>query len=244
MTVNAYLVLRDESAGAGWIDSFWRTAVEAAIRAATSSDLIQRAGAVSVPDSVVPGWYYDGTDYHVEGPLSGTGLINRRRQHLVPLLRDLERIGGMSAWISADLNGVGKKTLAVRAKSYARRLEMMTRAVAVDVNLLNDDTHKVILREVNHPGREWYWLHYAAVPMVDDKTLGDEWSEQRVFDMSRTGWVWSSTTGPDAFDPTVRIAAADALVPNTRGAITGPQAMNGGEQPTLDLNINWIDYLS
>ena len=243
MPVNAYLVLRNESAGAGHLDSFWQTAAEAAIRGADSADLTQIAGMVSVPDEVVPGWYYDGSTFLVEGPVTGLVLVDRRRSHLIPVLRVLERVEGLAAWTAGELNGIDRDDFSVRAKSYSRWVEMMTRATAVDANLSNEATYSVLLREASHSARVWYWLHWAGGPGADG-WKGAEWAGQSTFGESRLGWQWYSTTGPDAFDPTVRIENAYVLTPNTRGAVSGPQVIEGGQNPALDLNLNWISYLS
>ena len=243
MAVNAYLVLRNASAGAGHLDSFWRTAVEAAIRAADSADLSQVAGEVSVPDGVVPGWWYNGTDFDVEGPVTGSALVGRRRGVLLPLLRALERIDGLGTWGLGELNGTDRDDFAVRAKSFARWVEMMTRATAVDANLLNEFIHRVLLREASHDGRAWYWLHLVG-GIAGTGAMGQDWALLSTFGDSRLGWQWYSTTGPDAFDPSIRIAAANALIPGTRGAVSGAQVIEGGLNPVLDTAINWINYLA
>ena len=122
---------------------------------------------------------------------------------------------------------------------------MMTRATVVDNNLTNESRYTNLLREAGHPGRTWYWLHFShGNGGVGYK--GAKWNSASSFTAENRGsWIWYSTTGPDADDSTVRIAAADALTPNTRGFVTVSQITTGASQISLDAgdDFNWIHYL-
>ena len=225
------------------------TQAEADTDAAASTDYTAHQGTVAnVPDQARPNtsWRFNVTDVAVrfiEAEMTTTELVAQRRSGLLSTLRQFEKIGGLAAWTAGELNGAGIEDLGVRGKSYSRWVEMMVRATAVDANLSTQATYDVLLREAGHPGRVWYWLHWVAGDQANG-ALGHVWSQQSTFSASRLGWQWYSTTGPDAFDSTVRIAAADALNPNTRGAVNGAQVIDGGQNPTLDPNINWIHYLA
>ena len=139
----------------------------------------------------------------------------------------------------------GQDQLAIRAKSYARWVELMVRAISIDANLTNENIWAVLARELSHPGRVWYWLHWAIDPGVTGRQ-GTSWEDAPSFTSeSRLGWTWYSTTGPDAFDASVRIAPAYALVPNTRGYVQGAQVIENGVNPSVaaGVDFNWIHYI-
>ena len=245
MPVQAYLVLQNQSGNAGLLNSFWRTSEEAIAAASTDAALSALSAASSVPDDVVPGVFYDGTDFVIEGPLTTDQIVARRRNNLLALLRPLERIEGIGTWTAGELNGIGLEDFSTRAKSYARWVEMMTRATAIDANLSNDSRHAILLREASHPGRVWYWLHWSHGQQANG-AQGMAWSGGTIFGSSRLGWSWYSSTGTDVFDTTVRIADADVLNPNTRGFITAAQVIDGAEAPSVNAgsDFNWVGYLA
>ena len=242
MAVNAYLVLRDASAGAGHLDSFWRTAVEAATRAADSADLSQVAGEISVPDGIVPGWYYDGSTFLVEGPLTDLQTMARRRDEIVTLILGHERAEGLANWAAGELNGPAVGDLAERAKSFSRWTEMLTRGAAVDSNLTNNTIYPGMLREASHPSRAWYYLHWANDP-GDDGNKGLRWGGSSIFGAARANWIWYGTVGPDSATPAQRIADEYALAWNTRGYALLGQIITGAGQPVMDTEINWVSWL-
>ena len=223
---------------------------EANTTAAESSDYTAYAGAVLVPDNAVPGqfWRFNPTDAavrYIEAELTSAEIVLRRRAKLLSLARQLEIVPGLGAWTAGELNGADLGDLAVRSKSYSRWVEMITRAIAVDANLSNDSRHAILLREASHPGRVWYWLHWAHGTGIAG-AQGNRWSGGSTFGDSRLGWSWYSSTGPDVFDTTVRIATADALRPNTRGYVTAAQVTDGAETPSVaaGIDFNWVVYLS
>ena len=220
--------------------------------AAGSSDYTAHVGAVEVPDRARPGtfWRFNVTDTvvrYIESELTSSEIVVRRRAKLLSLARQLEIVPGLGAWTAGELNGAALADLSVRSKSYSRWVEMITRAIAVDANLSNDSRHAILLREASHPGRVWYWLHWAHGVRTDDAAQrGSYWANGSTFNESRLGWSWYSTTGPDVFDTTVRIAGAYVSTPNTRGYITAAQVTDGAETPSVNAgsDFNWVVYLS
>ena len=248
MSFNAFVVY--DTASPYTVRGFGFNQAQADARAAENLVWTAHQGLVqNIPDSAIAGdFFFDVANLVVTRvAITAAGIIAERRNVLLTLLRAFERIDGLAAWTAGELNGADRDDLGVRGKSFSRWVEMMTRATALDANLSNDATHSVLLREANHPGRVWYWLHWAAGAAAQvngvDIGLGTAWAQQSTFGESRLGWQWYSTTGPDAFDPTVRIAAANALVPNTRGSVSGAQVIDGGQNPALDSSLNWIHYL-
>ena len=221
---------------------------EANTIAALDSDYTAHLGAVSVPDDARPNhlWRFNVADEvvrYIEAELNTDEIVSTRRSGLISIMRELEGIIGLAAWTAGEINSVAE--LSVRAKSYARWVEMMTRASVVDNNLTSESRYAILLREASHPGRVWYWLHFSHGD-VGVGGFGTKWESASSFtNENRGGWIWYSTTGPDADDPDVRIAAADALTPNTRGYVNASQITTGASQVSLDAgdDFNWIHYL-
>ena len=247
MPFNAYVVY--EPADANIIRGFGMTQAAADQRAGVDGAWTAHQGQVTdIPDNVLAGsdeWFFDVTNVRVTRvAITTSDIVNERRSLGLTLLRSLETVDGLAAWTAGELNS--QTELSIRAKSYARWVELMTRGVAIDANLSNDLIWAVLIRELSHPGRVWYWLHFA-MDTGGTGFKGLSWSSAPSFvSESRLGWTWYSTTGPDAFDPTVRIAAADALTPNTRGYVQGAQVIENGINPSVNAgaDFNWIHYLA
>ena len=230
------------------VRGFGMTQAQADTRAAEDAAWSAHQGQVSdIPDGANSGgdWLFNtATDNVHRVGQSQMDIIVERRNTLLTLARQLETVAGLAAWTAGELNAA--TALSIRAKSYARWVELITRAISIDANLSNDDIHKVLLREASHPGRVWYWLH-RATDDGGDGFKGLNWADAVSFTSeSRLGWTWYSTTGPDAHDATVRIAAADALNPDTRGYVQGAQVIDGGINPSINAgeDFNWIHYLA
>ena len=246
MPFNAFVVY--ETVAPHLVRGFGFNQVQADARAAENAAWSAHQGLVnSISDSAISGdFFFDPVNAVVSRvALTAADMVAERRNTLLTLLKAFERIQGLAAWSSGELNGAGLGDLAVRAKSYSRWVEMMARATAVDANLSNDSRHAILLREAGHPGRVWYWLHWAH-GMEQNGAQGNRWSGGTTFGESRLGWIWYSTTGPDVIDPTVRIADADALNPNTRGYVAASQVIDGAESPSVaaGADFNWVNYLS
>ena len=238
-----------DTANSNQIISLPVSQAEANTIAAGDSDFTAHIGAVPVPDDARPShlWRFNVADAvvrYIEAELNTDEIISTRRAGLISIMRELEGIIGLAAWTAGEINAA--TDLSIRAKSYARWVEMMTRASVVDNNLTNESRYAILLREASHPGRVWYWLHYSH-GMAGMGHLGAPWNTASSFiNEMRGSWIWYSTTGPDADDSTVRIAAADALNPNTRGWVTTSQITTGASQVSLDAgdDFNWIHYLA
>ena len=246
MPFNAFVVY--ETVAPHLVRGFGFNQVQADMRAAEDAAWSAHQGLVEdISDSAIAGeFFFDPVNAVVSRvALTATDMVAERRNTLLTLLKAFERIEGLAAWSSGELNGAALDDLSVRAKSYSRWVEMMTRATAIDANLSNDSRHAILLREASHPGRVWYWLHWSHGDQLNG-AQGEKWSEGTTFGDSRLGWSWYSSTGPNVFDSTVRIAAADALNPNTRGFITAAQVTDGAEAPSVSagLDFNWVNYLS
>ena len=246
MPFNAFVVY--ETAAPRLVRGFGFNQAQADARAAENAAWSAHQGLVQdIADSAVSGdFFFDPVNVFVTRvALTATDMVAERRNELLTLAKELERVQGLAAWTAGEMNGAALDDLSVRAKSYSRWVEMMTRAIAIDANLSNDSRHAILLREASHPGRVWYWLHWSH-GTEENGAKGSEWSDGSTFGESRLGWSWYSSTGPDVFDTTVRIAAADALNPNTRGYITAAQVTDGAETPSVSagLDFNWVNYLS
>ena len=237
-----------DTANSNQIISLPVSQAEANTIAAGDSDFTAHIGAVPVPDDARPShlWRFNVADEvvrYIEAELNTDEIISTRRSGLISIMRELESIVGLSAWTAGEINS--SSDLSVRAKSYARWVEMMTRASVVDNNLTNESRYAILLREASHPGRVWYWLHFSH-GQPGNGQLGAAWNMASSFvNEMRGSWIWYSTTGPDADDPAIRIAAANALTPNTRGWVTTSQITTGASQVSLDAgdDFNWIHYL-
>ena len=247
MPFNAYVVY--EPTDANIIRGFGMTQAAADQRAGEDADWIAYQGQVSdIPDNVLAGvaeWFFDVTNVRVSRvALTTADIVVERRALGLTLLRELERVDGLAAWTAGELNAAN--ALSIRAKSYARWVELMVRALSVDANLSTENVWSVLLREMGHPGRVWYWLHRVGGDSGEG-ALGTTWSSAPSFTSeSRLGWTWYSTTGPDAFDSSVRIVPADALTPNTRGYVQGAQVIENGINPSVNAGaeFNWIHYIA
>ena len=249
MAFNAFVVY--ETNAPNYVQGFGFNQAQADARAAEDSDWAAHQGLVmDIPDSAISGdFFFDIPNLAVTRvEVSAAGIIIENRNVLMTLARALEQQAGLAVWTAGELNAgatLTEQRLSIRSKSFARWVEMITRGIAVDNNMSNSSRHAILLREAMHPGRIWYWLHYATDPHPNEK-LGLSWSTASSFaNNNRGGWIWYSTTGPDADDASVRIPAANALIPNTRGYVSASQITTGASQVSLDAgdDFNWIHYL-
>ena len=247
MPFNAYVVY--ETASPHLIRGFGYNQAAADQQAGEDADWSAHQGQVSdIPDNVLAGvveWFFDVANVRVTRvALTTSDIVVERRSAGISLAQALEKVEGLAAWTAGELNAVD--ALSIRAKSYARWVELLVRALAVDNNLSTDLIWTVLLRELSHPGRLWYWLHKVGGDFGTGD-MGGSWTDAPSFTSdSRLGWTWYSTTGPDAFDPSVRIAAANALTPNTRGYVQGAQVIENGVNPSVNVGaeFNWIQYIA
>ena len=230
------------------VRGFGMTQAMADARAAADAGWSAHQGQVSsIPDSADGGgdWQFNTATVAVHrAGQTQADVIAERRATLKSLLREKEQIPGLAAWASGELNldasivipiVVGQDVtvttdVGIRAKSYSRWVEMMSRASAVDANLSNNISYGVIRAEASIPGRLWYWLHWAGGVANDDQMPDSApWTAFTPFtNDDRTTWLWYST-----FDNGV-------LTPNSRGAV-GDGRVVVGALPGAD--FNWVDYL-
>lgn len=183
----AYVVT--EASDGGKILSLYPTL--AAAQAGAAAD--EFAQSTAVTDMAEVGWMY------VSGvavdSLETDPEISERRMALKELIRNLEKVPGLATWIAGSNTDV-------RAKTYARWVEMIARASSIDDNLEDDTKHATILAEASIDGRTWYWLHSSS-----------SWGGY--FDDDRGDWNWYSTAGtsttPDSrgglIDTTISVRA-------------------------------------
>ena len=233
MPFDAYVVY--DSADNNLIRGYGLTQAQADARAAEDADWMAHTGQVTdIPDSAVSGseWFFNATTSAV-GRVAQTvaGTIAERRALMKSICREKERIDGLAAWTAGELNDselLDDRHIGERGKSYARWVEMLTRASAVDINLSNDVTWAVVFGEASIPSRVWYWLHHVGAPENDD-ILGEPWSGFNIFSMSdRTTWAWYTTQNNGV------------ATPNSRGGVADGRVIIG---PLPGADFNWIAYL-
>ena len=147
---------------------------QAAATAAADADaaLSAHVGVVAVPDSALPGWFFDPADQSL-APEARTGdslKIERKTIHR-GLLKQQE--SALEA-IWAD---------SARVSSYGRWLEMQWRAAQLDANFSKDEAWGYLRAEASIDGGFWYSAHQVLI-----------WAAYLPDD--RSGWTfWNTTPG-------------------------------------------------
>ena len=145
--------------------------VETTIRAAYASG------------DILPGGTWNGTVYTPPAGLTGTALVEARRQALMRRVVEWYMTPALSA-VTA-----GKGT---RASSFMRVLEARVRAILVDENLADDTRHQAIVDELAKSPSRWLWKFNA-----------DSWAGDTAAGYYREGvttWVWYSSGDIDTND--------------------------------------------
>lgn len=197
--------------------------------AAADANLAADTTDITLPDAYQPrAWYFTTGGVLVpDAPDNNATLLGRRAAHK-QLLRGLEQIPGLAAWASQDDTDtndlLGRESGPMRAKYYARWVEMQARYGSVDANILSATNWPILLAEASIPGRFWYVHFVLDLPEGDDRWTMWLRNDNR-------SWVFYRTTGPDGM-----ITGATATTPNSYTGVAAPMT------PAAD-GFNWINYL-
>ena len=231
MAFDAYVVY--VAAAPHTVRGFGMTQAQADARAAEDAEWSAYQGQVSdIPDGADGGgdWQFNTATNRVHRVgQSAADVIGERRTILKSLLREKEKIPGLAAWASGELNAADD--IGRRAKSYSRWVEMMTRASAVDLNLSTNSSYAILLAEASIDGRTWYWLHWIESdgPSADaDNAM--PWDGLPAFaNDDRATWAFYITHNNGI------------ATPNSRGGDAAGVVLMGALVPT---GFNWLAYLA
>ena len=202
MPFNAYLVIRDADAdGAGHLDLFYRTRNEAVARAGTDAALSAHASEVAAPDRVASGWWFDGTDTLTsDRPRTSAEDVDARRLGIALNLIEQEDLPQLGVWSASD---------PVRAKGYARWLEVNTGANLIDANLVDDALYEKLRAESAIPKKFWYHAY-----KLDAWYMGNTAFYREGLPPGNAGLIHYITAG-------------DTTTPNSRGGVASGLALPG-----------------